>query len=126
MPVTLTGANVAWDIKVEMQGSSDLIIVATNAGIHTSSDSGTTFKLTYAGGTVNSLALSSAGWIAFSVANGLIVSSDLGQTWAPFGNWATVATPNPIRAAIDVHGDTVYILATNIDRKTQRDIFKSM
>ena len=132
-PVILADTNCAWDMQVDQTTSptgvvTDVIIIATNRGIQTSSDSGLTFKATYSSGTIKSLAKTSLGYIAYtSVSGGMLLSTDLGQTWAVYGNWATVTSGLVTRAtfAVDPSNSTiVYALSSNSDND-QRDIYKS-
>src|SRR5215471_6880096 len=101
--VRLPGASSVRDVKVDTSGPNDIVLVATDAGLFRSADSGATYARIAAGAgqafrnrELWSLVRTSAGWLVnaedFSgiiVANGLgrlFLSTDQGATWNPIPN----------------------------------------
>src|SRR5262249_23602056 len=89
--VNLPGASSVSDIKVDTSGPSDMVLVATDAGIYRSTDAGASFTLVAAvpGQRIWSLAKTSAGWLATSAVyragssqqGRMLYSTDNGASW---------------------------------------------
>jgi hypothetical protein len=138
----LPGAFSVMDVKVDTSGPSDVILVATNAGIYRSSDNGATYARVYspplpAGGGAWSLVRTSAGWLAATAANDcartatcqgmVVVSTDVGASWHAIPNAGSVLS-NFGRATLAVGkpGDgTVYALTSSLDGSSQHDMYRS-
>jgi hypothetical protein len=135
--VNLPGTFSVSDIKVDTSGPSEIVLVATNAGIYRSADAGASFTLVAAvpGQQIWSLARTSAGWLATSASildssqqGRMLYSTDKGASWSFIPNGGN-GFFNAGRATLGVAaaGDSiVYAIAANRDTIAQRDLFKSV
>jgi photosystem II stability/assembly factor-like uncharacterized protein len=134
--VNLPGAFTVSDIKVDTTGPSDIVLVATDAGIYRSADAGASFTIAAAvpSQRIWSLAKTSAGWLATSSCacnspqGRMLYSTDRGANWSFIPNAGNVFS-NVSRATLGVAagGDSiVYAFAANPDGIAQRDLFKSI
>ena len=141
--VNLPGAGSVRDVKVDTSGPNDIVLVATDAGLFRSADSGATYS-SIAGGVgqafrgreVWSLVRTSAGWLANAedvsgrVAYGLgrlFLSTDQGATWnaIPNGGNGYNNAGRTTLAVASAGEAVVYAFAADIPGFMQRDLFKS-
>jgi hypothetical protein len=138
------------DVKVDTSGPNDTVLVATDFGLYTSTDSGATYTRApdavfldstpfgLFSNTVWSMARTSAGWLAStenpfvgapSDGEGAIaISKDHGLTWQPIPNNGNVFS-GAGRATLGVGrpGDKiVYAFAANTGDVAQLDLFRSL
>ena len=137
------------DVKVDTNGPSDTVLVATDFGLYTSTDSGLTYNRapdtvfldpTSVGlfsNTVWSIAKTSAGWLA-STENPFVgdpsdgvgavtISKDHGLTWQPIAHNGKVSTgAGRTTFGVGRPGDrVVYAFAANTGDFAQLDLFRS-
>ena len=116
--ISLPGAAMVLDLKVDTGGAQDVVLVGTDAGVFRSADGGATYTkvLTPAGGSgtrVWSLARTSAGWLATAAAGGyyspatLYRSTDNGLSWAPVSAPSLTAGAGRVTLAVAAAGDPV-------------------
>jgi hypothetical protein len=130
------------DVKVDTSTNRDIVLVATNSGLHRSADDGQTYSAvsTFAGLSVWSIARTSAGWLASAqpcpVANvglqcpqatTLYLSTDLGATWAPITNAGGFFSANGrTTLGVAVPGDSVvYAYSSTVGDAQMRDVYRS-
>jgi hypothetical protein len=138
------------DVKVDTNGPSDTVLVATDFGLYTSTDSGLTYTRaedtvfsdpTHVGrfsNTVWSIVRTSAGWVASTEnpfvgdpsrdgVGALTISKDHGLTWQPIANNGTVfAGAGRTTLGVGRPGDrVVYAFAANTGDNAQLDLFRS-
>lgn len=145
--VTLTGASVVYDIKVDTSvggtTATDIVLAGTNAGLLRSSDGGATFSAATGLSTslrVWSIVKTSAGWLCSAYnptgsavngvsgsQSGLFVSTDQGASWSPITNTGGVyAGAGRSTLAVGLPGDAVvYCYAANTGSASQLDLFRS-
>lgn len=149
-PIVLPNVSSIRDVKVDTSGSQDVVFVATDFGLYTSTDSGHTYNRApdnvfldptpfgLFSSTVWSIARTSAGWVASTEnpavgdpntdgVGALAVSADHGATWQPIKNKGNVFS-GAGRATLGVGapGDTrVYAFAANTNDVVQLDLFRS-
>ena len=136
--IDLTGSTSVRDVKVDRRVASDIVLVATDAGLFRSVDSGISYSAVAAGtGEVFngkglwSIVQTSAGWLASAQdavgAGSLWISTDHGATWNSIldsGNVFTGAGRTTL--AIGKPGDSVvYAFAANTGDVAQLDLFRS-
>eukprot|EP01041_Mallomonas_annulata_P005516 gene5516-11114_t len=128
--------SVVYEIMVDSSSTgSDIILISTDSGIFRSVDGGITFTNVYDGGVeyaeIYSMVETSAGWIAYDVANKVYIQSTTrGSTWVVYSasNWNTITGMNAGRTtfAVGVAGDAiVYALVNDIRSATQLGVFRS-
>lgn len=129
--VKLGPSTVIPDVKVDTTGASDVILMATNAGLFRSTNGGVSYTSVLPG-LIWSLQRTSAGWLAARTtgtpATGSIMrSTDQGATWAPIpngGNVYTGAGRTTLGAALP--GDAiVYAYAATAGNGAQKDLYRS-
>jgi photosystem II stability/assembly factor-like uncharacterized protein len=132
-PIFLPTASTIRDVKVDTSGAQDVIFVATDFGMYTSSDSGATYNFSFDGpfatGQEWSIAKSSAGWLVsvedyLTGEGSVMLTADLGATWTQVGSGLT----NTGRMTLGVGraGDTsVYSFAADPFDNVQRGLFRS-
>jgi photosystem II stability/assembly factor-like uncharacterized protein len=124
--VPLTGANTVRDVAVDISTSTDIVLVATDAGLYRSGNGGTSYSAVLAQ-PAWSFANTSAGWLAAG-ANGVIYrSADKGATWAPIPNTGNgLSNTGRMTLGVGAAGDAVvYAFAATADDGEQRDLFRS-
>ncbi|WLI88107.1 hypothetical protein Q4S45_15335 [Massilia sp. R2A-15] len=133
-PFTFLGnSGMVLDVKVDMRGAKDMVLVATDSGIYRSDDGGSHYTNVLNGGRVWSLARSSIGWLATVASGGyydpatLYVSAD-GSSWAPIAATNMTGGAGRITLGIGAPGDAVvYAYVANSCRTTcdQKDLYRS-
>jgi photosystem II stability/assembly factor-like uncharacterized protein len=130
--VKVGGATTVMDVKVDSTSATDVVLVATNAGLFRSVDAGATYQ---ASGVVNkgaylawSLAQTAGAWLVTvqqaDGSGGIYRSTDRGATWKP----VSVGTTNVgrITLAVGEAGDpVVYAFAATAGDGAQKDLFRS-
>ena len=135
-PVSLSGTDYVYEVKVDTTQSVDIILITDSNGIHRSSDGGLTFSIVYSSpayyGSTYSIVKTSIGWIAYDYTDGILVSYNLGVTWIKgLTNWASVSTATGYQAAratlaVAVAGDsTVFAYTARSSDNHQLDLFRS-
>jgi photosystem II stability/assembly factor-like uncharacterized protein len=110
--VFLGSAGVVADIKVDTSGPSDVVLVATDAGIFRSSNGGNSYTQVLNRGMAWSLARTRIGWLATVATSGyyspaaLYQSSD-GITWTELSASNLTAGAGRITLAVGAPGDAV-------------------
>ena len=148
-PIPLPNVFSIRDVKVDTTGPKDTVLVATDFGLYTSTDSGLTYNRApddvfldptsfgLFSGTVWSIVNTKAGWVLSTETpfvgdptdgvGALAISKDHGLTWAPVANNGNVFT-GAGRATLGVGrpGDAiVYAFAANTGDVAQLDLFRS-
>lgn len=133
--VFLGNSGMILDVKVDTSGPTDVVLVATDAGIFRSADGGNTYAqvLNVNNGRVWSLARSSTGWLATAAASGYYSPAAL--YWSNDGvTWTALSAPNltngagRITLAVGAPGDKVVYAyaATSCDAGCdQKDLYRS-
>lgn len=124
--VPLTGATTIRDVAVDTSTSTDIVLVATDAGVYRSADGGKSYAAVLAAATW-SFVNTSAGWLV-SDADGVIYRSiNKGATWAPIPNTGNVLTgAGRTTLGVAVAGDAVvYAFAASTGDAGQLDLFRS-
>jgi hypothetical protein len=143
-PISLTNATSVRDVKIDTTTPSDIVLVATDAGLFRSIDGGANYSAVASGAgqafnglEVWSLAKTSAGWLASAVdvndVGSLFISTDRGATWNPITNAGNVFTgAGRTTLGVGLPGDSIVyafadvagsILPTNV--ADQLDLFRS-
>ncbi len=148
-PIPLPNVFTIRDVKVDTSGPKDTVLVATDFGLYTSTDSGATYNRapddvfldpTSVGlfsNTVWSIVRSKAGWILSTETpfvgdptdgvGALAISKDHGLSWFPIANSGNVFT-GAGRTTLGVGrpgDDVVYAFAANTADFAQLDLFRS-
>lgn len=140
--VNLPGATQVRDVKVDTSGTSDIVLVATDAGLFVSNDGGATYALSAVGqadgnSSAWSLARTSAGWLlaavnpAFDANLGgtgqLYLSTDQGASWNPIATSGDVFTAaGRATLAVATPGENVlYAVASDPTGFAQADVYRS-
>ena len=132
--IKLGGSTVIPDVKVDASGASDVVLVATNAGLFRSTDGGGTYGAPPAPvltGLVWSLARTSAGWLAARTTAGnvgsMLYSTDQGATWAAIPNVGGVyGGAGRTTLGVAKPGDAVvYAFAATAGNGVQKDLYRS-
>ena len=133
------------DVKVDMSGTQDIILVATDFGLFRSIDGGVSYAevtgFGFQGQAAWSLVQSSAGWLLNAQPCGTFVpadacgtqatiylSKDHGATWAPISNGGNVYTGagRTTLAVANASDSVVYAFAENTASTDQLDLFRSI
>lgn len=134
--VFLGNAGMITDIKVDTRYASDVVLVATDAGIFRSADGGNSYNQVLApanGSTVWSLARTNAGWLATAAASryyspaALYFSAD-GVTWQALQVPNLTNGAGRITLGVGAPGDNVVyaFAATSCDGTcSQKDLYRS-
>lgn len=139
--VSLDGASQVRDVAVDTSTVTDIVLVATDAGLFRSADAGATYSLVSGSGALAgmeawSIKKTSAGWLASFVQPGLnppaanavgmlALSTDRGATWTPV-NTTAFAASGRITLAVGKPGDgVVYALSSDVTGFSQGDVFRS-
>jgi len=128
-------ASTILDIKVDTSQTQDIVLVGTNTGLFRSVDGGATYSaVASATGWVWSLAQTSAGWLASTVASdgtgSLLKSTDRGATWTTISS-ATYTGAGRTTLGVGAPGDAVvyaFAAAKGTGPETeaaQLDLFRS-
>ena len=139
--VNLPGATSIRDVKVDTSGSTDVVLVATDAGLFVSTDAGATYALSGVGQSNGkndawSIVRSSAGWLlaavdpTFEFASGtgeLYLSPDRGATWhAIAGAGDVFTTIGRATLAVARPGEkVVYAIGSDQFGFSQSDVYRS-
>ena len=137
------------DVKVDTSGPKDVVLVATDFGLYTSTDSGLTYNRApdtvfldptsfgLFSNTVWSIVNTKAGWVASTEnpavgdpsdgVGALAISKDHGLSWGPVANNGNVFTKaGRTTLAVGRPGDKiVYAFAANTGDVSQLDLFRS-
>ncbi len=144
--VDLPGATQVRDVKVDVSGPNDIVLVATDRGLFRSVDNGATYtRVAGALGqaffrkNVWSLVRTSVGWLASAKSNStgigsIFFSTDQGATWLPIPNSGNVISgAGRITLAVGEPGDSIgYAYAAEAApapfffELSQLDLFKSV
>ena len=124
--VPLVGANNVRDVAVDISTSSDIVLVATDAGVYRSGDGG----VSYAGVLpvpVWSFANSSAGWLVSGADGVIYLSVNKGASWAPIPNGGNrFSGAGRTTLGVGAAGDAVvYAFASTTFDIDQLDLFRS-
>jgi photosystem II stability/assembly factor-like uncharacterized protein len=131
--VFLGASGMVTDVKVDTRGATDMVLVATDAGIYRSADGGNTYARVLNGGRVWSLARTSIGWLATVATSGyyspatLYVSSD-GSSWSALSAPNVTNTAGRITLAVGMPGDAVvyaYVARSCDAGCDQKDLYRS-
>jgi photosystem II stability/assembly factor-like uncharacterized protein len=138
--VNLPGASAVRDVKVDTILRTEVVLVATDAGVFRSIDGGASYALTLPGGAW-SLVKSSAGWLASTMGTAgnsplfgdghLYFSGDAGATWSRInagldGNYPLNSGAGRMTLATAKPGDAiVYALAGSPQGDRQADLYRS-
>jgi photosystem II stability/assembly factor-like uncharacterized protein len=120
------------DVKADTTGTTDVVLVGTNAGLFRSTDGGASYGAApVLSGVIWSLARTSAGWLAARMVGGngsLMISTDKGATWSAIPNGGTVINDiGRATLAAGRPGDAVvYAFAANTNSIAQKDLFRSI
>jgi len=129
--IKLGASTVVPDVKVDTSGATDVVLVATNAGLFRSTDGGVTYGASpVLTGLVWSLARTSAGWLATRTVNNvgsILYSTDKGATWlAVPNNGGVYADAGRTTLAVGKPGDSVvYGFAATAGNGAQKDLYRS-
>jgi photosystem II stability/assembly factor-like uncharacterized protein len=131
--VFLGNSGMVLDVKVDTRGATDVVLVATDAGIFRSADGGNNYTQVLNGGRVWSLARSSTGWLATVATSGYYSPATLywsndGITWTPLSAPNLTGGAGRITLAVGAPGDSVvYAYAANSCDAgcDQKDLFRS-
>jgi photosystem II stability/assembly factor-like uncharacterized protein len=131
--VFLGNSGIVMDVKVDTRYTTDVVMVGTDTGIWRSADGGNSYANVLNGGSVWSLARTSAGWLA-SVATSqyyapaaLMRSTD-GINWTPVSAPNVTAGAGRITLAVGAPGDAVvyaYVANSCNAGCNQKDLFRS-
>jgi photosystem II stability/assembly factor-like uncharacterized protein len=133
--IKLGASTVIPDVKVDTSGATDVVLVATNAGLFRSTDGGVTYGAApVLNGLVWSLARTSAGWLAArtTIVNNVTVGSILystnqGATWVAIPNGgAAYSDAGRTTLGVGKPGDAVvYAFAAKAGNGVQKDLYRS-
>jgi hypothetical protein len=129
--IKLGASTIVPDVKADTSGASDVVLVATNAGLFRSTDGGATYGASpVLSGLVWSLARTSAGWLAsrtVSSVGTMFYSTNQGATWTPIPNGGAVYSgAGRTTLAVGAPGDSVvYAFAATAGNGKQKDLFRS-
>jgi photosystem II stability/assembly factor-like uncharacterized protein len=117
------------DVKVDTTGTTDIVLMGTNAGLFRSMDGGVSYSPVL-DGLIWSLERTSAGWLASrtsGVDGSILVSTNQGATWAPIPNTGGVYSgAGRTTLGIATPGDAVvYAFAATPGNGAQKDLFRS-
>lgn len=131
----LAGANNVRDVAVDTTAISDVVLVATDAGIYRSADGGVTyarvlspstptcFFFAFHDGGFWSFAHTNAGWLVSTCDGRIFLSTDAGTTWA---QTATFAGGGRSTLAVARSSDpVVYAFTGTLNGGSQLDLFRS-
>ncbi len=130
--IFLGAANNITDIKVDTSTATDIVLVASDAGIYRSADAGLTYEPVYEALPTWSIVKTSAGWLAAAATRrvlspaAILRSTDQGATWTPVN--APNVTDGAGRAtlAVGTAGDSVVYAYVSADGGgTQKDLYRS-
>jgi photosystem II stability/assembly factor-like uncharacterized protein len=131
--VFLGNSGIVMDVKVDTRYTTDVVMVGTDTGVWRSADGGNSYANVLNGGSVWSLARTSAGWLA-SVATSqyyapaaLMRSTD-GINWTPVSAPNVTAGAGRITLAVGAPGDAVvyaYVANSCNAGCNQKDLFRS-
>ena len=129
--IKLGASTVVPDVKVDSSGATDVVLVATNAGLFRSTDGGVTYGAApVLTGLVWSLARTSAGWVAArTIGNvgSMFYSTNQGATWAAIPNGGAVYSgAGRTTLGVGKPGDAVvYAFAATAGNGAQKDLYRS-
>jgi hypothetical protein len=130
--IKLGASTVIPDVKVDSSGASDVVLMATNAGLFRSTDGGSTYGAApVLTGLVWSLARTSAGWLATRTVSGagsILFSTNQGATWSPIPNGGgAYSDAGRTTLAVGAPGDAiVYAFAATTGNGAQKDLYRSI
>ena len=127
--INLANATSVRDIKVDISGGNDIVMVATDAGFFRSADGGATYDASpnpsIGARVLWSLANTSAGWLVSAADGTLWLSTDKGATWSQTGTPGFTGAGRST-LGIGLPGDVVvYAFAGNPGGTDQLDLFRS-
>jgi photosystem II stability/assembly factor-like uncharacterized protein len=131
--VFLGSSGIVTDIKVDSRTGTDIVMVATDAGVFRSADGGNSYTQVLGGGTVWSLARTSAGWLASMATSAYYSPASLyrstdGVTWTKLAVPDVTDGAGRITLGVGTPGDAVVyaFVANSCDTGcNQKDLFRS-
>jgi photosystem II stability/assembly factor-like uncharacterized protein len=128
--VKLGASTIIPDVKVDTTGTTDVVLMGTNAGLFRSTDGGASYAPVLSG-LIWSLQRTSAGWLAartVGAIGSILFSTNQGATWAPIPNLGNVYSGvGRTTLGVGVPGDSiVYAFAANTGSGAQKDLFRSV
>lgn len=129
--IVLPGVSKVYDIKVDFSGSSDMVLVGTNAGLFRSTNGGASYAPTGAltSGDVWSIVKTAAGWLASVEIGGntiFYLSTDGAATWTASTGVNTPQGIGRTTFGIGAPGDAVvYAFAATTNDGSQKDLYRS-
>ncbi len=124
--VPLVGANTVRDVAVDTSTSTDIVIVATDAGVFRSGNGGASYTAVLAV-PAWSFANTSAGWLVAGADGVIYRSADKGASWAAIPNTGNgLSNTGRMTLGVGAAGDAVvYAFAATAGDAEQRDLFRS-
>jgi photosystem II stability/assembly factor-like uncharacterized protein len=127
----LGASTVIWDIKVDSNGPTDVVLAGTNAGLFRSIDGGATYTQVpfFGPAVIRSMQPTSAGWIV-AITSGATAfvthSADRGATWTILPNTAGIGPAGRMTLGVGRPGDAiVYAFAAKLGNTRQKDLYRS-
>ena len=129
--IKLGASTIVPEVKVDTSGSTDVVLVGTNAGLFRSTDGGVTYGASpVLTGLIWSLARTSAGWLAARTVGStgsILYSTNQGATWTAIPNGGNVFSGvGRTTLGVGKSGDAiVYTFAANTGSAAQKDLYRS-